>query len=254
MPAIARPDRPARRARGRPGRRSRPGSRTWPRRTARSRRRSARGRPRRPGSCSRSGSDWPGRHRDPEDLGLAARRPGQAGEEPDQGGLARSVRAEQAVDPAGREVEADIVDRANGAERLDEPLARIAGSTEFITRCVLARPARPGSWSATSVAAMARSALPGERLEHGPSGTTARCQARRTIESAAGTHARVHLRSRAARPENVGGRDACPGRPSRQSTGPRPRSRRHRTVDGEGTGGLGLLPRTSPATSRAMTR
>src|SRR6185369_13459954 len=50
----------------------------------------------------------------------AARRAGEAGQQADQRGLARAVRAQEAVDPAGRQREVDAVDGVDAAEPLPE--------------------------------------------------------------------------------------------------------------------------------------
>ncbi len=64
----------------------------------------------------------PRRHRDSEHGDRAGRRTGEARQEADQGGLAGTVRTEQAVDPAGRQVEVDPVDRGQVPEPLRDAL------------------------------------------------------------------------------------------------------------------------------------
>jgi hypothetical protein len=63
----------------------------------------------------------PGRHGLAEHLDLAAGGVYEAEQHPDQGGLARAVRAEKAVPIAGPDLEVDVVDREHAAEPLGEP-------------------------------------------------------------------------------------------------------------------------------------
>ena len=76
------------------------------------------------------------RHVDPKDLRVAARRSGQAGQQPDQGGLAGSVGAEDAVDPARSQLEGHLVD---GGER-SECLGQAARTDRSRLRCSSGRP------------------------------------------------------------------------------------------------------------------
>ena len=62
----------------------------------------------------------PRRHRDPEHGGRAGRRPGESRQKADQGGLAGTIRTEQAVDPAGWQREVDPIDRGQVSEPLRE--------------------------------------------------------------------------------------------------------------------------------------
>jgi len=56
-----------------------------------------------------------------EDGGRAAGRAGEAGQHPQQRGLAGSVRADQGADPAGRHRDRAVAERGHPAEPLGQP-------------------------------------------------------------------------------------------------------------------------------------